>query len=93
MEKLFSQQDRFLFYEVADGWEPLTSFLGLEGSPTVPFPRSDGSDDVNKMVSVMKVLSLFHSLLPVTFFGIFRPAEDGKNGLSLTVEVLSVFGA
>ncbi|KAG0646936.1 hypothetical protein D0Z07_6471 [Hyphodiscus hymeniophilus] len=32
--------DRFLEYQVQEGWQPLCSFLNKE-VPTVPFPRSD----------------------------------------------------
>ena len=41
-------QDRLLIFHVADGWEPLCNFLGLE-TPSIPFPRMNDTEEVRKM--------------------------------------------
>merc|ERR1712179_249780 len=41
-------QDKLLIFHVADGWEPLCNFLGLE-TPSIPFPRMNDTEEVRKM--------------------------------------------
>lgn len=41
--------DRLLVYEVKEGWEPLSRFLGVE-VPNKPFPRLNDTADFQKMM-------------------------------------------
>ncbi len=43
--------DRLLVYEVAEGWEPLARFLGVE-RPDTPFPRLNDTAAFREMVGM-----------------------------------------
>ena len=43
--------DRLLVYEVAEGWEPLARFLGVE-TPETPFPRLNDTAAFREMVGM-----------------------------------------
>ena len=45
-------KEQLLIYEVADGWQPLCNFLGLD-IPEVEFPHLNRNQDFHKMVKKM----------------------------------------
>lgn len=56
--------DRLLVYEVAQGWEPLCTFLGLP-VPDAPFPRVNDAQTFRRRTNVVSAISWTVLLAPV----------------------------
>jgi hypothetical protein len=41
-------EDRLVFFDVKDGWEPLCKALGKKVPEGIPFPRINGSEEINR---------------------------------------------
>ena len=50
-------QERLLVYEVKEGWGPLCEFLGVE-EPDTPFPRLNDAAEVQRLIVVVRILSV-----------------------------------
>ena len=50
-------QEQLLVYEVKEGWGPLCEFLGVE-EPDKPFPRLNDAAEVQRLIVVVRILSV-----------------------------------
>jgi hypothetical protein len=50
-------QEQLLVYEVKEGWGPLCEFLGVE-EPNKPFPRLNDAAEVQRLMLVVRILSV-----------------------------------
>ncbi len=50
-------KERLLVYEVKQGWGPLCEFLGVE-EPDKPFPRLNDAGEVQRLILMVRTLSV-----------------------------------
>ena len=50
-------KERLLVYEVKEGWKPLCEFLGVK-EPDKPFPRLNDAAEIQRLILVVRVLSM-----------------------------------
>ncbi len=50
-------KEQLLIYEVKEGWGPLCEFLGVE-EPDKPFPRLNDAAEVQRLILVVRILSV-----------------------------------
>ena len=52
-------KDKLLVFNVKEGWNPLCKFLEIDDIPKEPFPRSNESKELAKVIRTMKVIGFF----------------------------------
>ena len=67
IQRLVSQQDRLLVFNVKEGWEPLCKFLGND-VPSTTFPRLNDSKSFNRSLSQFRREKMKEVLLKAVLF-------------------------
>ncbi|PSN61436.1 hypothetical protein BS50DRAFT_639251 [Corynespora cassiicola Philippines] len=62
-------EDRLVFFEVKDGWEPLCKALGKE-VPDIPFPRINDGEAIDRFAKVMVKRGLLRWLVVIATLGL-----------------------